>query len=197
MLVTIYTSLLFFFELYTTAFPVPQPSVLTKRTFSSTAVMPQTFPDPSLIQDPNGNWWTFASNNTDQNVPVATSSDFNTWTVAPPYDALPGPGSWTASEPFVWAPDVIQLVSVFHWQPWISVRGDLRYALATLNFQWRKRSVADGYFVCGGQSSGSYVMYYSAAWSGNESIHCIGAATSTSIQGPYAAQPQPWVCPST
>ena len=37
--------------------------------------------------------------------------------------------------------------------------------------------------------------YYSASTSMNTAHHCIGAATSTTILGPYTAQDDPLFCP--
>ncbi|KAK0670835.1 family 43 putative glycoside hydrolase [Cercophora samala] len=45
-------------------------------------------------------------------------------------------------------------------------------------------------------SDNSYVMYYSGQLSGNNSAyHCVGAAKSTSITGPYSPLSQPIACP--
>jgi len=38
-------------------------------------------------------------------------------------------------------------------------------------------------------------MYYAAPVLGNSSKHCVGAATSTSILGPYEPQGEPFACP--
>ena len=42
---------------------------------------------------------------------------------------------------------------------------------------------------------GSFLMYFSAVIKTNYTIHCIGAATSGSILGPYTPQPEPLFCP--
>ena len=42
------------------------------------------------------------------------------------------------------------------------------------------------------QDNGTFVMYYTAQKAG---LHCIGAAFSNKIEGPYAAQMQPLICP--
>ncbi|GAB7350767.1 hypothetical protein MBLNU459_g1310t1 [Dothideomycetes sp. NU459] len=42
----------------------------------------------------------------------------------------------------------------------------------------------------------AFVMYYSAATKTNPALHCLGAATSTTVQGPYTPTSQePWICP--
>ncbi|KAK7530490.1 glycosyl hydrolase [Phyllosticta citricarpa] len=42
---------------------------------------------------------------------------------------------------------------------------------------------------------GTFVMYFSATTVYNSSLHCIGAATATSPQGPYTAEPTTQACP--
>lgn len=45
-------------------------------------------------------------------------------------------------------------------------------------------------------NDGSFVMYYTAATNQDPSKHCLGVATSKSVQGPYTpTSDQPWVCP--
>ncbi|KAF4308635.1 glycoside hydrolase family 43 protein [Botryosphaeria dothidea] len=41
---------------------------------------------------------------------------------------------------------------------------------------------------------GEFVLYFSAL-SGSNHRHCLGVGTSKDIEGPYAAQDDPWVCP--
>lgn len=65
------------------------------------------FADPSLIQT-SGGYYAFATSGNGVNAQVATSSDFNTWSLLSGTDALPGPfPSWIASPPAIWAPDVL------------------------------------------------------------------------------------------
>jgi beta-xylosidase len=45
------------------------------------------------------------------------------------------------------------------------------------------------------QKDGSYVLYYSAALAQSPSKHCVGAAFSSNVGGPYTPQDQPLVCP--
>ncbi|EED13769.1 endo xylanase, putative [Talaromyces stipitatus ATCC 10500] len=111
------------------------------------------FPDPSLIETSSG-YYAFGTSGNGVNAQVATSPDFNTWTLLSGTDALPGPfPSWVASSPTVWAPDVLVL-------------GD-----------------------------GSYVMYFSAAAASDSGKHCVGAATATSPEGPYAPVDSVLACP--
>ncbi|KAJ9628489.1 hypothetical protein H2203_002388 [Taxawa tesnikishii (nom. ined.)] len=42
---------------------------------------------------------------------------------------------------------------------------------------------------------GSFVMYFSATTTADTSKHCVGAATSKNIVGPYAAQASALICP--
>ncbi|KAI9813825.1 MAG: hypothetical protein M1827_003615 [Pycnora praestabilis] len=43
--------------------------------------------------------------------------------------------------------------------------------------------------------NGSFVLYYSGAVSNNTAFHCVGAATSPTIEGPYTALPAALACP--
>ncbi|KAJ5740170.1 hypothetical protein N7493_000042 [Penicillium malachiteum] len=45
------------------------------------------------------------------------------------------------------------------------------------------------------RDDGTYVMYFSAASSQDSSKHCVGAATSTSITGPYTPEDDVLACP--
>jgi hypothetical protein len=72
------------------------------------------FADPSYIEV-NNTYYSFATNKYVTNQPgqvhiqIATSTDFENWNLTG-QDALPNPGNWSTSE-YVWAPDVVQLVS--------------------------------------------------------------------------------------
>ncbi|KAL4865158.1 hypothetical protein BDV12DRAFT_200442 [Aspergillus spectabilis] len=44
------------------------------------------------------------------------------------------------------------------------------------------------------RDDGTYVMYYSGLSSEDNSKHCVGAATSPSIEGPYIPKEQPFAC---
>jgi hypothetical protein len=73
------------------------------------------FADPSYITENNVHY-AFATNRFKVNRPgqihiqMAVSNDFGNWTLTD-YDALPNPGPWT-TRAFVWAPDVVKLVSL-------------------------------------------------------------------------------------
>ncbi|KAL1680369.1 glycoside hydrolase family 43 protein [Schizophyllum commune] len=44
-------------------------------------------------------------------------------------------------------------------------------------------------------ADGTFLMYYSAVYKENKSVHCISAATSTNIQGPYTPIDNVLACP--
>ncbi|KAF8915546.1 glycosyl hydrolase [Mucidula mucida] len=111
----------------------------------SGVVIDSDFADPAWIQV-GDSYWAFSTTSGGLHVPMATSSDFNTWTRVSGYDALPTVGAWSTGIN-VWAPDVVQL------------------------------------------ANGLYIMYYTAESTSQtptgKSAHCIGAASSSSPQGPY------------
>ena len=90
---------------------------LPRQDIEAGPLISSNFPDPSYMEA-NGVYYAFGTNNGAQHVPVATSSDFQTWTIADGVDALPTAGSWSDGNN-VWAPDVSQLVS---WPPSFSAR---------------------------------------------------------------------------
>lgn len=146
------------------ALPVPAP-VEKRSTITVNKVIDQDFADPSLLQV-GSEWYAFATNNHKTlgnasaigsesliNVQVASSPDFENWTVLG-VDALPVVGAWadsTASA--VWAPKVIQ------------------------------------------NAAGEYVLHYSAPKLGDNSKHCVGAATASTPVGPYTPVAEPLACP--
>jgi hypothetical protein len=76
-----------------------------------TLVLDTDFPDPCIIET-NGRYYAFATGGNGVNIQIASSPDFNSWSLMSGVDALPGPfPSWVASAPATWAPDVNQLVS--------------------------------------------------------------------------------------
>ena len=89
--------------------PFSSQAPLTKRAFSNGPVITANFPDPAFIKV-NGTYYAFATNNGVQNIQIATSPDFGTWTVTGS-DALPTLPSW-ATTGNVWAPDVTQIVRI-------------------------------------------------------------------------------------
>lgn len=71
------------------------------------------FPDPGLLKH-NGTWYAFGTNPRKNDpdtihVPVATSTNFVSWTLHEGYDAMPTIGGWERKVNH-WAPDVIQRV---------------------------------------------------------------------------------------
>lgn len=66
------------------------------------------FPDPSFVETPEGIWYAFGTNSKDKKVQVASSKDFETWTVLD-IDALPNVAPWETEKDH-WAPDVIRRV---------------------------------------------------------------------------------------
>ncbi|KAH8823625.1 glycosyl hydrolase [Flagelloscypha sp. PMI_526] len=83
--------------------------LLNKRSVSGPKLS-LNFPDPSLIWAPEANlWYAYGTNGNGHRVQVATSPDFNTWTISTK-EALPTVGAWVyAASPNVWAPMVLQL----------------------------------------------------------------------------------------
>ena len=83
---------------------------LEKRS-SLSLVIGANFADPAFIQVEN-QFYAFSTRNGQQNVPIAVSDDFNSWTLTGE-DAMPTVPSWSAGN--IWAPDVVQLVSTAIW----------------------------------------------------------------------------------
>ncbi|KAJ5165819.1 hypothetical protein N7492_006115 [Penicillium capsulatum] len=127
------------------------------------------FADPCVIQTDDG-WDSFATGIEGINIQVAHSDGFSSWPLLDGHDAVPGPfPSWVAGAPGTWAPDVIRRVSR---STNIEIYG------------------ANGYHV-----DGTYIMYFSATSADDENKHCIGAASSSSITGPYRPQDGSLACP--
>lgn len=73
-----------------------------------TPVFDTDFPDPALLRV-DTNWYAYATGKSDQSVHVqlATSSDYETWTLQTGHDVLPKTPAWVYTHsPRVWAPDV-------------------------------------------------------------------------------------------
>jgi beta-xylosidase len=128
----------------------PLQSLGTRAT-SIDPVISDNFPDPAILQDTDGTWYAFSTNNGGKNVPVASApAPTGPWTVLS-NDLMPTPGSWSNGQN-VWAPDV------------------------------RKIGV-------------TYGLSYAATDALQTAQHCVGAATSDNILGPYTAQDSPIACP--
>jgi hypothetical protein len=163
------------------------------------------FPDPALYRD-DKLWYAFATNNAAgilqrpdnasnrdygvSNIQVATSTNFVNWTLLnSTHDPLPTTGAWAVQGHNNGTTPAIPKANV--WAPSVTRRKSDR---------------------------GDYIMYYAAARNrlaeldldkdtpnpdrhefavlpNHPAPHCIGAATATSILGPYKPLPFPLACP--
>jgi beta-xylosidase len=145
----------FLFTHHTSSLTVRQNSggVIGIAPYESGPVIKANFPDPCII-NVNDTWWAFSTNSGGINIQVASSPDFQTWTLHAGQDALPTPPAWVnMSAPNTWAPDVNLL------------------------------------------DNGTYIMYFSATTTQDYTKHCIGAAYSDVVQGPYTALADVLYCP--
>ncbi|KAL9596709.1 MAG: hypothetical protein Q9219_005620 [cf. Caloplaca sp. 3 TL-2023] len=78
-----------------------------KRGISNGPVIASNFADPAFIQL-NDTYYAFSTNNGKHNIPIATSTDFNAWTLTD-VDAFPSENFPAWVNGTIWAPDVIQL----------------------------------------------------------------------------------------
>jgi beta-xylosidase len=144
------------FAVTASALPVAKPKIM-KRDITG-PVIETDFPDPAIIQV-DGTWYAFGTqslfNFTNIKTQLATSDDFETWTLRENYDALRNLPSWVnMGDPKIWAPDVIQ------------------------------------------NDNGDFIMYFSANVAANPGKHCVGAAKSSTIEGPYdSISDTPLACP--
>lgn len=151
---------------------------LSKRATIDLAIT-ANFPDPSIIKV-NGTWYAFATHTrgTDIKIQVAQSSNFDDWSIVrnadgSQFDALPVLPAWVRMANYLtWAPDVQQLVRV------LCLSGDACLLIRV-------------------QDDGSFIMYYSATAAARPdgSKHCVGAATSPTILGPYTGLADALFCP--
>lgn len=78
---------------------------LNARQTTINPVISDNFPDPAILQDTDGTWYAFSTDNGGNNVPVASApAPAGPWTVLS-NDLLPTPGAWSNGQN-VWAPDV-------------------------------------------------------------------------------------------
>ena len=138
--------LLFLLSLVSISLQIP----LQKRAYSNGPVITSNFPDPAFI-NVGGTYTAFSTTNGNQNIPIATSPDFASWTVTG-QDALPTLPSWATGN--TWAPDIIQL------------------------------------------ADGTFVLYFCATARSAPSMHCVGTATSPTVEGPYTANDTVFACPT-
>lgn len=66
------------------------------------------FPDPGFVQGDDGAWYAFGTNGNGRTVQVATSPDFESWTLLDK-EAMPTLAGWETAVDH-WAPDVVQRV---------------------------------------------------------------------------------------
>lgn len=67
------------------------------------------FPDPSIVQGDDGTWFAFGTNGNGKTIQVASSTDFQSWTLLDK-EVLPTLSSWETDKDH-WAPDVVRRVS--------------------------------------------------------------------------------------
>ncbi|KAM7223301.1 Glycosyl hydrolase, five-bladed beta-propellor domain containing protein [Rhypophila decipiens] len=143
----------------------------------STPLLNRDFPDPSILYDVDtqtgiGTYYAFATASSGRNIQAASAPDSSgPWTYIDgdgDGEILPSPGNWTLTS-------------------------------STANFG------SGGPGGGGGNTwapdvhllrPSNYIMYYSGQLAGNNSAyHCIGAATSSFVLGPYTALDEPIACP--
>ncbi|KAJ9632203.1 hypothetical protein H2203_000606 [Taxawa tesnikishii (nom. ined.)] len=143
----------------------PVPQVKTTGTTKVKQVISQDFADPSLFQDYN-DWWAFSTNNhkTLGKPNAIGSQSLINVQVAHSTDNL---NSWTVT-----GQDALPTVGA-----WVHAQGAAVWAPNVVK-----------------NAQGQYVLHYSAAYGGDPSKHCVGAAVASKPQGPYTPQPQPIAC---
>ena len=147
-----------------------------RRSISSPRLLTD-FPDPALLHV-GDTWYVFGTqsgiDNTNVHVQVAKSGDFNTWTLLEGVDALPTLPHWVdTSNPAIWAPDVVKVVST-------------------------QKQMTTIHTLTHCQSENQYVHYFSVTTNtaGDGAYHCVGTATSTSMTGPFIPNNEPFACPT-
>lgn len=91
--------------LISSALGLPALSIRHIRKREASPEIDTDFPDPSIMQDSDGQWYSFATAGNKKHVQVAKASDpHGPWTYLD-NDPLPNGGSWTTSQN-TWAPDV-------------------------------------------------------------------------------------------
>ena len=91
--------------------------LLLRSSLAQGPAIASNFPDPCLAQSRAGTWYAFSTQTGNINVQMASSPDFDIWTLHEGYDALPTLPAWTVAAPNarVWAPDVAQLPNGDGW----------------------------------------------------------------------------------
>lgn len=150
--------------------PTTAPTAIPKPT-GKVPLMNRDFPDPSIIRHTNGTYYAFATASGGRNVQAAWSpAPSGPWTYID-QEILPFSGNWTLSGSVPISTTTTRTTTTLGggntWAP------DVRMLRPN-----------------------HYVMYYSGQLPGNNSaFHCVGAATATSILGPYTPQETPLACP--
>ncbi|KAJ9214530.1 CAZyme family GH43 [Paecilomyces variotii] len=94
--------------------PLALASPFQKRASGPWMALDTDFPDPSFVGTPDGTWYAFGTNGNGKRVQVASSSDFQKWTLLDK-EALPTLGGWETD--------------VNHWAPHVIMRNDGRYVM--------------------------------------------------------------------
>jgi beta-xylosidase len=164
------------------------------------------FPDPALYRDEK-QWYAFATNNAAgilqrpenassheygvSNIQVATSTNFVDWTLLnSTHDPLPTTGAWVVQghtngtnpgvpKANVWAPSVTRRKSD---------RGDYIMYYAAARNRLAEADLQD-------DNTPNPDRHEFAILPNHPAPHCIGAATASSILGPYKPLPSPLACP--
>lgn len=141
------------------------------------------FPDPSIYWSSTDSlWYAFGTNDgagilqanpsseilNGANLQLATSPDFESWTLLPAAaDPLPTPGAWARAGTGIIAASATKPLPYANvWCPDVLYNPD----------------------------TSSFILYYSAL-SSSASVHCIGAATASTIRGPYTPLASALACP--
>ncbi|RMZ09910.1 hypothetical protein D0862_03435 [Hortaea werneckii] len=141
--------------------PVAEVSLIEraniKRSMGGPLIGGANFPDPSVIQVGN-TWYAFATRTIGSSVhiQVAQSTDFNNWNIVENAD-----GSQKDALPNL--PSWVYGASPNTWAPDVIQIADFQSQL----------------------QNNKFVMYYSATTTADTSKHCVGAATATTVTGPY------------
>lgn len=142
-------------------------------------VLAKIFPDPSIIKV-HDTYYAFSSRDYQDgkliNTPIASSKHFQSGWNLIDGDVLPHPGKWAVSgNAEVYTPDINQLV------------GDPICSLSRLN---EALTIS--------QADGSFILYYIAVPKDYpQKQHCVAAATSPKVTGPYTPQAKPLLCPKS
>ena len=151
---------------------VPGTDIPVNNDAAEYAVIEENFPDPCMVFSwDDGQWYAFATRNSEVNVQVASAPNMSHWTYHDGYDAMPQAGKWVANQindTQVWAPTVTKRVHLSSPSPFN--------------------------FVNYVQLDNNWVLFYSALAHNQTRKHCIGAATSINIAGPYQALDEPIIC---